>query len=186
MNKKDAVERVLEHVSDSLHAKETRVITSCGHISRLAWDWNEKQYVEHKLKIIPFTGAMGMVISFSIGLSMADKTRPVYAIMGDGEFLMGFNALNNMRHQEEHLGRITHVVLDDQMYASTGGQVTAMHEFIGGGCWDLHDWVSDSIKEFDTRKTNYEDKLNLVLQFVYGEYETPGRIPDDILSRTVR
>jgi len=202
MNKKEAVESVLGYVSCWIDAKEVTVVTSCGHISRLAWDWNKKQY--QKLRIIPLTGSMGMLISFTLGLSMADSTKQIIGIMGDGEFLMGFNALNNMRYerrmrhnlQDGHntSSRLIHIVLNDNMYASTGGQKTAFcnenYLYYDDENYLYYDTIYNGINKFVVRQNDCQwdaDEIyNLIIQDVAGEYEAPGRIPDDILSETVR
>jgi sulfopyruvate decarboxylase subunit beta len=67
-------------------------------------------------------GSMGLALAIGIGLAKARPERRVIVLDGDGNVLMGMNVLATAGH--EQLPNLFHVVLDNQMHASTGGQRT--------------------------------------------------------------
>ena len=71
-------------------------------------------------------GSMGLGLSIALGLALARPRRRVVALDGDGNVLMGMNALASVGH--ERPANLYHVVLDNQAHASTGGQRTISGE----------------------------------------------------------
>jgi len=71
-------------------------------------------------------GSMGLGLSIALGLSLARPSRRVVCLDGDGNVLMGMNALASVGH--ERPANLYHVVLDNQSHASTGGQRTISRE----------------------------------------------------------
>ena len=70
-------------------------------------------------------GSMGMAIPFALGLALGTKQK-IVAIEGDGGCLMNLGVLTTVaRYAPENLAVL---VLDNQSYASTGGQPTASAE----------------------------------------------------------
>ncbi len=67
-------------------------------------------------------GSMGLALSIGVGLALARPTRRVIVLDGDGNVLMGMNALASAG--SERPANLYHVVLDNQAHASTGGQRT--------------------------------------------------------------
>jgi phosphonopyruvate decarboxylase len=67
-------------------------------------------------------GSMGCVSSFGLGLATAQPHRRVIVIDGDGAFLMRMGALATIGH--ECPPNLTHILLDNGMHESTGGQAT--------------------------------------------------------------
>jgi thiamine pyrophosphate-dependent acetolactate synthase large subunit-like protein len=65
-------------------------------------------------------GSMGLAASIGLGLALVRPERRVVVIDGDGNLLMGLGALPMVA--ERAPARFLHVVLDNQAYASTGGQ----------------------------------------------------------------
>ena len=65
-------------------------------------------------------GAMGGASSLALGLALAQPERPVLAITGDGEQLMGIGSLGTIGAQRPH--NLTLVVLDNGHYGETGMQ----------------------------------------------------------------
>lgn len=106
--------------------KNSIVITSCGIISREAYavvnDKGSRFY-----RFIPLTGSMGMCMSLSLGLAIAEPDKEIIVIMGDGEYMMGYNALLNI--SKSNVKNFKHFVLVDYEYESTGGQPNAFSYF---------------------------------------------------------
>jgi thiamine pyrophosphate-dependent acetolactate synthase large subunit-like protein len=67
-------------------------------------------------------GSMGLGLSIALGLALARPSRRVVALDGDGNVLMGLNALASAAAARP--ANLWHVVLDNQAHASTGGQYT--------------------------------------------------------------
>ncbi|HEY5739691.1 MAG TPA: thiamine pyrophosphate-dependent enzyme, partial [Gammaproteobacteria bacterium] len=65
-------------------------------------------------------GAMGGASSLALGLALAQPARPVLAITGDGEQLMGIGSLATIGAQQPD--NLTLVVLDNGHYGETGMQ----------------------------------------------------------------
>jgi thiamine pyrophosphate-dependent acetolactate synthase large subunit-like protein len=67
-------------------------------------------------------GAMGAAAMVGLGLALAQPSRRVLVITGDGEMLMGVGALATIGAQKPR--NLAIVVLDNELYAETGMQPT--------------------------------------------------------------
>ena len=67
-------------------------------------------------------GAMGGAAMMGLGLALAQPSRRVVVITGDGEMLMGLGALATIGAQQPQ--NLSIVVLDNELYAETGLQAT--------------------------------------------------------------
>jgi thiamine pyrophosphate-dependent acetolactate synthase large subunit-like protein len=67
-------------------------------------------------------GAMGGAVMIGLGLALAQPKLPVVVITGDGEMLMGIGSLATVGLQQPK--NLTIVVLDNESYGETGGQVS--------------------------------------------------------------
>jgi thiamine pyrophosphate-dependent acetolactate synthase large subunit-like protein len=76
-------------------------------------------------------GAMGGAALVGLGLALAQPSRPVVVITGDGEQLMGMGGLATIAVKKP--GNLTLVVLDNGQFGETGGQQS--HTALGV---DLH------------------------------------------------
>jgi thiamine pyrophosphate-dependent acetolactate synthase large subunit-like protein len=70
----------------------------------------------------PLWGGMGGAASIGLGLALAQPKRRVLVITGDGEMLMGMGSLATVAAQSP--GNLAIVVLDNERYGETGGQMT--------------------------------------------------------------
>jgi thiamine pyrophosphate-dependent acetolactate synthase large subunit-like protein len=71
-------------------------------------------------------GSMGLGLSIGLGLAIARPKRQIIVLDGDGNVLMGMNALASAA--SEAPTNLIHVVLDNQAHASTGGQRTISNQ----------------------------------------------------------
>jgi thiamine pyrophosphate-dependent acetolactate synthase large subunit-like protein len=78
----------------------------------------------------PLWGAMGGAVPLGLGLALAQPSRRVLVITGDGEMLMGIGSLATVATQ--HPPNLAIVVLDNERYGETGMQLTQT-----AGCVDL-------------------------------------------------
>jgi len=67
-------------------------------------------------------GSMGCLSSFALGLALAQPSRRVIALDGDGAFLMRMGALAAIAHERPK--NLVHVLLDNGVHDSTGSQAT--------------------------------------------------------------
>ena len=70
-------------------------------------------------------GSMGCASSLGLGLALQRPDRRVIVLDGDGALLMRLGALTTVGY--ERPGNLLHVLLDNQMHESTGGQSTVAH-----------------------------------------------------------
>lgn len=69
-------------------------------------------------------GAMGGTAAMALGLALAQPTRPVAAITGDGDMLMGMGTLATIGAKQP--ANLSVIVLDNERYGETGAQPTAI------------------------------------------------------------
>ena len=72
---------------------------------------------------LPLWGGMGGAAMIGLGLALAQPTRPVLVITGDGEMLMGVGSLATIAHQAPR--NLSILVQDNEHYGETGMQETA-------------------------------------------------------------
>ncbi|HYF04606.1 MAG TPA: thiamine pyrophosphate-dependent enzyme [Patescibacteria group bacterium] len=80
-------------------------------------------------------GSMGCASSIGLGLAWALPERRVIIVDGDGALLMRLGALTTIAHEAPK--NLVHILLDNQMHESTGGQRTASRVDFGAiarGC----------------------------------------------------
>lgn len=68
-------------------------------------------------------GAMGGTAALALGLAQAQPGRPVAAITGDGDMLMGLGSLATIAVAKP--ANLSVIVLDNEVYGETGAQPTA-------------------------------------------------------------
>jgi thiamine pyrophosphate-dependent acetolactate synthase large subunit-like protein len=84
-----------------------------------AWDATEAG--DHPLTF-PLWGGMGGAAMIGLGLALAQPTRNVLVITGDGEMLMGLGSLATVGVTQPK--NLSVVVLDNEVYGETGQQKT--------------------------------------------------------------
>ncbi|MGA7793352.1 MAG: thiamine pyrophosphate-dependent enzyme [Candidatus Acidiferrales bacterium] len=83
--------------------------------------WDVAAAGDHPLDF-PLWGAMGGAAMVGLGLALAQPSRKVLVITGDGEMLMGLGSLATISAQHPRNLRI--IVLDNERYGETGLQHT--------------------------------------------------------------
>jgi thiamine pyrophosphate-dependent acetolactate synthase large subunit-like protein len=74
-------------------------------------------------------GAMGCGLPVALGVAAARPGRPVVAVLGDGDLLMGAGSLWSLADLAP--GNLLALVLDDGRYSITGGQAVAAAGTLG-------------------------------------------------------
>jgi len=98
------------------HRGERVVITTMGPIG--AWP----ALSDSPLDFAYIPSAMGHAPGLGLGLALAHPTRGVIVVNGDGSMLMNLGALVTLA---SHPANVYLIVMDNQMYEVTGGQLTA-------------------------------------------------------------
>jgi phosphonopyruvate decarboxylase len=70
-------------------------------------------------------GSMGCVSSFALGIAVAKPERKIVALDGDGAITMRLGALATVGYERPK--NMIHVLLDNEVHDSTGGQETVSH-----------------------------------------------------------
>ena len=71
---------------------------------------------------IYMVGSMGCAVSFGLGIALAQPQRPVIVLDGDGAALMRLGAQSIVGYEQPK--NLCHVLLDNGIHESTGGQAT--------------------------------------------------------------
>jgi thiamine pyrophosphate-dependent acetolactate synthase large subunit-like protein len=110
LDRRAVVKRILSDRGDLL------VVAGLG-----APAWDVAAAGDHPLDF-PLWGAMGGAAMVGLGLALAQPSRKVLVITGDGEMLMGLGSLATIGAQHPRNLRI--IVLDNERYGETGQQHT--------------------------------------------------------------
>ena len=114
-----AMERIEALEAISARFPDDPVVFTCGATCR------EMAAVERRDNHLLVVEAMGLVSSIVLGLSLGLEDHPqrrVIGVEGDGAMLTNLNALATIGYLQPR--NLTLIVLDNQQYASTGGQYT--------------------------------------------------------------
>lgn len=96
--------------------KDQLVVCSNGLISRETFTINDRPENFYMI------GSMGLASSIGLGIALSKPSGKVIILEGDGNLLMNLGSLamiGSLRSKN-----ILHIVLDNEVYASTGGQPT--------------------------------------------------------------
>ncbi len=125
-------------------------------------------------------GSMGCVSSIALGLSLARNDKKVIALDGDGSVLMRLGSLATNAYYNPC--NMLHLVLDNNSYDSTGGQLTVSNNIdfpnLAASLGYTHALYAHNIDELTTYINDW--KANPVLTFIYlkiskGSKENLGR-----------
>ena len=138
------VERIqaLELISSQL--PDDPLVFTCGSTCR------EMAAADRRDNHLYVIDSMGLVASIVLGLSMGLEENPrrrVVGVEGDGGMLANLNALATIGYLQPR--NLLLIVLDNQTYASTGGQPTFTTNLdlaaIAAAC-GLHTWKADDLE----------------------------------------
>ncbi len=105
----EAIEKILEHIqADDL------ILSTTGMISREVFTTDDRPGNFYMI------GSMGLLSSFGLGLAMLTPERRAFVLEGDGSALMSLGTLPLIA--AERPGNLVHMILDNEVYESTGGQ----------------------------------------------------------------
>ena len=108
--------------SDMLRAVQASVAPRDLVIATTGYTGRELYAAEDRPTQFYMVGSMGCALSIGLGLAMARPERRVIVLDGDGAALMRLGALATVGF--ERPSNLVHLVLDNGMHESTGGQTT--------------------------------------------------------------
>lgn len=96
------------------------IVTTTGKTSRELFELREKFKESHKTDFLT-VGSMGCAPGIGLGIALQTKKK-VFVIDGDGALLMKMGILGTIGYYKPK--NLTHIILDNGAYESTGGQPT--------------------------------------------------------------
>lgn len=114
MKMTDAMQAVLNRYPDALY------VSTCGYISR---DFYNLQDTTNNFYML---GSMGIAAPVGLGLALTHPEKTVVVLDGDGSFMMNLGIIAMITAEQPQ--NLVHVVLDNRMYESTGGQKPVQFE----------------------------------------------------------
>ncbi len=146
------------------------VIATTGYTGR------ELYALDDRPNHLYMVGSMGCASSIGLGLALAQPARRVVVLDGDGALLMRLGALATIGY--ERPANLVHILLDNEMHESTGGQATVAHSMDAAA-------VAASCGYPDVRRVQTTAELTQLLEaprdectFVHLKIR-PG-VPDDL------
>lgn len=110
MEKHEVIKLVLEHFPQAY------IVSTCGHISRDLYN------IKDRVKNFYMVGSMGMAAPVALGLALVQPDKQFIILDGDGSLLMNLGIMSMIGQQCPK--NLIHIVLDNGMHESTGGQQT--------------------------------------------------------------
>lgn len=107
---------VIDTIFTEFLGDDAVVVTANGLIAR------ESNNFDCSGRTFYMLGSMGLAAAIGLGISLGKPDVPVVVLDGDGNLLMGFAVLPMIGAWKPQ--RFLHVLLDNQIYESTGGQDT--------------------------------------------------------------
>lgn len=112
MRRKEAIKVIVENLKGN-----EAIVSTTGKISReLYYDGKE---TETNFYVV---GSMGCALSIGLGIAQQKPEKKVIVLDGDGAVLMKMGTLATVGHYKPQ--NLIHIVLDNEVYDSTGGQPT--------------------------------------------------------------
>lgn len=111
LQRRPLVKKILEGADDNL-----LVIAGLG-----SSNWDVTEAGDRPLNM-PLWGSMGAPVPMGLGLAMAQPTRRVLVITGDGDMLMSLGSLATVAAQQPD--NLAICVLDNEKFGETGNQAT--------------------------------------------------------------
>jgi len=108
ITRSEAIACTLSEITDEL------VVVANGMISREAFTHHDREANFYMI------GSMGLACPIGLGVATAQPHRRVVVLDGDGNVLMNMGTLAMVG--ELHPANLVHIVFDNEVYGSTGGQ----------------------------------------------------------------
>lgn len=116
---------------DMLRAVQAATTENDVLVATTGYTGRELYATGDRLNQFYMVGSMGCAVSVGLGLAVARPERRVVVLDGDGAALMRLGALATVGY--ERPGNLLHVLLDNGLHESTGGQATVSRSIDFGG-----------------------------------------------------
>ncbi len=151
---------VLETLSEN-KGDDTILLASTGKAGRELYE------IDDAKNNFYMVGSMGCISAIGLGLALSQKNKKVIAIDGDGSLLMRMeNLATNAAYSPDNL---LHIVIDNNLHDSTGGQFTISHNIdfvnIAASCGYIKSLYIHSLDELSVKISEWKKKP--VLTFLY-------------------
>ncbi len=151
---------VLEKLT-AIKSDDTLLLATTGKTGRELYE------IEDAKNNLYMVGSMGSISSIGLGLALGQKKKNVIAIDGDGALLMRMGSLATNAYY--HPDNLLHLLIDNHMHDSTGGQFTVSHNIdfvqMAASAGYIHSLYIHSLEELEEKILAW--KLNPVLTFMY-------------------
>lgn len=132
MTQSEAVDIILNGSHDKAY-----FVTTNGFVSREVFYNLDKKGIEQAMPVFYMLGSMGHALPIALGIARyIDDDKKIIVLDGDGGCLMHLGSMASVG--EGNSRKLMHIVLDNGIYASTGGQPTVSREIdfckIAQGC----------------------------------------------------
>ena len=175
------VERIEALTLISSQLPDDPLVFTCGATCR------EMAAADRRENHLYVVDSMGLVASIVLGLSLgleANPRRRVVGVEGDGGMLANLNALATIGYLQPR--NLLLIVLDNQRYASTGGQATFTTSLdlaaIAAAC-GLHTWQADdleSLKQSIAEAADTPGPAFVHMQIAPGNAQVPLLLDDPV------
>ena len=134
-------------------------------------------------------GSMGCASSFGLGLAWAQPDRRVVVLDGDGATLMRIDALATLGYERPK--NLLHVLLDNEVHDSTGGQSTVSHSVdlsgVAAACGYPKVLRAKTLAEFEAHFKGAGDELTFIhvktAPGEKGDLPRPKETPVQVIDR---
>jgi len=173
----------IEVIARSL-TKSELVVASTGMISRELFTIKDSPQNFYML------GSMGLASSIGLGLAISLPDRRIVVVEGDGSVLMNMGSMATIGHFSPQ--NLTHIVLDNHLHDSTGGQPTVsdtirLEEVAHAAGYRLAEKItSDAELRESLRKSSQQGPSFILVEVEKGGIEGTGRVshsPEEIKIR---
>ena len=175
LNREEAVKLVINSLT-----KSDVVVSTTGKTSREVFEYRVQLQHSHEKDFLT-VGAMGHTSSIALGICLANSTRRVYCLDGDGSVLMhmGSLAINGFA---KSCHNFKHIVINNGAHDSVGGQPTVGFDInfcdIASACnytFVAEATTSQDIKEKLEQLKNHHGRAFLELKVNKGARQNLGR-----------
>ncbi len=111
--------------SEVLSAVQRALLPTDVVVATTGYTGRELYALDDRANQLYMVGSMGCASSFGLGLALAQPNRRVIVLDGDGAALMRLGALATLGFERPK--NLVHVLLDNELHESTGGQSTVSH-----------------------------------------------------------
>jgi len=112
MNRADAIREIIGLIGNN------PIVSANGYISRDLFEVCDRDSNFYMI------GSMGLASSIGLGIALKNKKKRVFVLDGDGNILMNLGSLATIGNLKPK--NLVHVVLDNHIHDSTGGQPTVL------------------------------------------------------------